>query len=54
MLSQLFLGETALDLAVKYGHTETVEVLRNSGEHYPNFVILVLIIKSNTCESYFL
>ena len=49
----MFLGRTALDLAHKYGNTETAEVLRNSGEHYLNFVLLALIIKSNNCELYF-
>ena len=49
----MFLGETALDFAVKKGHTETAEVLRNNGEPYLNFVLLALIIKTINCELYF-
>ncbi len=49
----MFLGYTALDLAVEEDHTETAEVLRNNGEPYLNFILLALIIKSNNCELYF-
>ncbi len=47
------LGETALDLAIRYGHSETEEVLRKKGEPYLNLVPLAIISKSNNCEFHF-
>ncbi len=42
----MLLGHTALDLAVEFGHTETVEVLKKYGEPYLNFFLIALKLKA--------